>query len=62
LGIFSHPAQTDRTFKFVRAAYIWLLVSCFMLPFYLFYGKLTGTDVRSRLHGGPSSCFHGRLH
>ena len=42
LGIFSHPAQTDRTFKFIRAAYVWLLVSCYMLPFYLLYGKLTG--------------------
>lgn len=42
LGIFSHPAQTDRIFKFVRAAYVWLLVACFMLPFYLLYGKLTG--------------------
>jgi hypothetical protein len=42
LGIFSHPAQTDRTFKFIRAAYVWLLISCFMLPFYLLYGRLTG--------------------
>ena len=42
LGIFSHPTQTDRTFKYIRAAYVWLLVSCFMLPFYLLYGKLTG--------------------
>ena len=42
LGIFSHPTQMDRTFKFIRAAYVWLLVSCFMLPFYLLYGKLTG--------------------
>jgi hypothetical protein len=42
LGIFSHPSEPDRTFKFVRAAYIWLLASCFMMPFFLFYGWLTG--------------------
>ncbi len=42
LAIFSHPTQTDRTFKYIRAAYVWLLISCFMLPFYLLYGKLTG--------------------
>lgn len=42
LGIFSEPQQRDRTFKFVRAAYIWLLISAAMLPFYLFYGALTG--------------------
>ncbi|MFB3917403.1 MAG: NnrS family protein [Terriglobales bacterium] len=42
LGIFSRPTQPDRTFKFVRAAYVWLLVSCFMMPFFLVYGHLTG--------------------
>lgn len=41
LGIFSRPTQPDRTFKFVRAAYIWLLASAAMLPFFLLYGIFT---------------------
>lgn len=42
LGIFSHPSQPDRTFKFIRTAYLWLLISCLMMPFFLLYGRLTG--------------------
>jgi len=42
LGIFTVPRQRDRTFKFVRAAYVWLLLAAAMLPFYLPYGALTG--------------------
>jgi hypothetical protein len=41
LGIFSQPTTPDRTFKLVRAAYVWLLISCFMMPFFLLYGRLT---------------------
>lgn len=42
IGIFSTPRQRDRTFRFVRTAYVWLLVAAAMLPFYLPYGRLTG--------------------
>ncbi len=42
LGIFSPAAQPDRTLKFVRGAYIWLLAAATMLPFFLPYGLLTG--------------------
>lgn len=41
LGIFSKPKNIDRTFKFVRAAYVWLILSCVMLPYYLLYGVFT---------------------
>lgn len=41
LGIFSKPAQNDRTFKFVRAAYLWLIIACAMLPYFLLYGAFT---------------------
>jgi hypothetical protein len=41
IGVFRKPSQPDRTFKFVRAAYIWLLVSCVMMPFSPLYGVLT---------------------
>jgi len=41
IGVFSKPSQPDRTFKFVRTAYIWLLFSCVMMPFFPLYGVLT---------------------
>src|ERR1700758_1468472 len=41
VGVFSKPLQPDRTFKFVRAAYIWLLFSSLMMPFFPLYGVLT---------------------
>lgn len=41
IGIFTMPSQPDRTFKFIRAAYIWLVVSCLMMPFFPLYGFLT---------------------
>jgi len=41
LGVFSKPAQPDRTFKFIRAAYIWLIIANAMMPFFPLYGVLT---------------------
>ncbi|MGC1648914.1 MAG: NnrS family protein [Candidatus Sulfotelmatobacter sp.] len=41
IGVFRKPSQPDRTFKFVRAAYTWLLFSCVMMPFFPLYGVLT---------------------
>ena len=41
IGVFTQPAQPDRTFKFIRAAYVWLVVSCVMMPFFPLYGALT---------------------
>jgi hypothetical protein len=41
IGVFRKPSQRDRTFKFVRAAYIWLLIYCGMMPFFPVYGILT---------------------
>ncbi len=40
VGVFSKPSQPDRTFKFVRAAYIWLIIANVMMPFFLVYGIL----------------------
>ncbi len=59
IGVFRKPSQPDRTFKFVRAAYMWLLFSCAMMPFFPLYGVLTyqvfahtytwvGIDMHSR--------------
>ena len=41
LGVFSSPSQPDRTFKFIRAAYVWLIISCSMMPLFPLYGALT---------------------
>ena len=41
VGVFRNPTQPDRTFKFIRAAYLWLLISCAMMPFFPLYGVLT---------------------
>ena len=41
LRIFANPTQPDRSLKFVRAAYVWLLVATFMMPLFPLYGWLT---------------------
>ena len=41
LGVFSRPAQPDRSLKFIRAAYVWLLAAMAMMPFFIVYGVLT---------------------
>ena len=41
LGIFSTPGERDRSWKFIRAAYIWLLIAMGMLPFFPLYGVFT---------------------
>jgi NnrS protein len=41
LGVFTTPSQPDRTFKFIRAAYVWLIISCGMMPLFPLYGVLT---------------------
>ncbi|MFB3815170.1 MAG: NnrS family protein [Terriglobales bacterium] len=57
LGIFSRPSQPDRTFKFIRAAYTWLLVSCFMMPFFLLYGRATGQAFAHSYMGAHRHAF-----
>jgi hypothetical protein len=41
LRIFAKPTESDRPFKFIRAAYTWLLVAMGMMPFFIVYGFLT---------------------
>ena len=41
IGVFRQPSQPDRTFKFIRAAYIWLITACAMMPLFPLYGVLT---------------------
>ncbi len=57
LGIFSRPSQSDRTFKFVRTAYLWLLIACSMMPFFLPYGRLTGQMLSHAYMGAYRHAF-----
>jgi hypothetical protein len=41
IRVFAKTSETDRSLKFIRAAYAWLLFSMAMLPFFLVYGALT---------------------
>jgi hypothetical protein len=41
IGIFTKPQRPDRSFKFIRAAYVWLLVAAVMLPLFPVYSTLT---------------------
>lgn len=42
LGIFTKAAEPDRSWKFIRAAYSWLLVAAAMLPLSILYLHWTG--------------------
>jgi hypothetical protein len=41
LRIFAAPGERDRSWKFVRTAYLWLVIAMGMLPFFPIYGILT---------------------
>ena len=41
LRVFSTPARRDRSWKFIRAAYTWLVISMAMMPLFMVYGALT---------------------
>lgn len=41
LGVLGRPGNTDRSFKFIRAAYVWLIAATAMLPLFPLYGALT---------------------
>ena len=51
LRVFAPTSQPDRSLKFIRAAYAWLLFAMAMLPFLILYGVLT--------HQGFSHTFMG---
>jgi len=41
LRVFSTPARSDRSWKFIRAAYTWLVISMTAMPLCMVYGALT---------------------
>ena len=42
LRIFTPTAQPDRSWKFIRAAFVWLLIALAMMPLLIPYSQLTG--------------------
>ncbi len=51
LRVFAPTSQPDRSLKFIRAAYVWLVFAMAMLPFLILYGVL--------MHQGFSHTFMG---
>jgi len=60
-GGFTTPSQPDRTFKSVRAAYVWLIISCGMMPFFPLYAPHE-PGVRAHLYGFTSARLHRGLY
>lgn len=42
LRIFTRTTEPDRSWKFIRAAYVWLLIAGFMMPLMILYDRWTG--------------------
>ncbi len=57
LRIFTRTTQSDRSWKFIRAAYVWLLVAMLMLPFLMPYGVLTGEGFSHAFWGAHLHAF-----
>jgi len=41
VGVFGRPGNTDRSFKFIQAAYVWLVIATAMMPLFPLYSALT---------------------
>lgn len=41
LGVFGRPGNSDRSFKFIQAAYVWLIIATAMMPLFPLYSALT---------------------
>ncbi len=57
LGVFRKPGERDRSWKFVRAAYVWLMIAMAMLPFFPVYGILTGQSFAHSYLGAYRHAF-----
>ena len=57
IGIFGQAERPDRTLKFIRAAYVWLLLAAAMMPFLLVYGRLTSQRFAHAYMGAQRHAF-----
>jgi hypothetical protein len=57
LRIFTPTTHPDRSWKFIRAAYVWLLVAMLMLPFLIPYGMWSGRGFSHAFWGAHLHAF-----
>ncbi|MGH9437245.1 MAG: NnrS family protein [Terriglobia bacterium] len=57
LRIFRRPAQRDRSWKFIRAAYVWLIVAIVMMPLLMPYGSWEGEGFSHAFWGAHLHAF-----
>lgn len=57
LRIFTHTTQPDRSWKFIRAAYIWLLVAMTMMPLMMPYSAWEGEGFSHAFWGAHRHAF-----
>lgn len=57
LRIFTRTARPDRSWKFIRAAYIWLLVALIMMPFLMPYSSWMGEGFSHAFWGAHRHAF-----
>ncbi|HZT70418.1 MAG TPA: NnrS family protein [Terriglobia bacterium] len=57
LRIFKQPTQIDRSWKFIRAAYVWLLIAMVMMPFLMPYSTMQGEAFSHAFWGAHRHAF-----
>jgi hypothetical protein len=57
INLFATPERPDRTLKFIRAAYFWLLVSLVMMPLFIPYSLATGQGFAHAYMGAHRHAF-----
>jgi len=57
LRVFTRPSQHDRSWKFIRASYIWLLTAMAMMPFLIPYSSWTGEGFSHAFWGAQRHAF-----
>ena len=61
IRVFAKTSETDRSLKFIRAAYAWLLISMAMLPILSGLRRADPPGLFPRFHGFVPACLHGGL-
>ncbi|MGH9360028.1 MAG: NnrS family protein [Terriglobia bacterium] len=57
LRVFTHTNQSDRSWKFIRAAYVWLLIAMVMMPLLMPYSSWVGEGFSHAFWGAHRHAF-----
>lgn len=57
LRVFTRTTHPDRSWKFVRTAYVWLLIAVFMMPLLMPYGAWVGEGFSHAFWGAHLHAF-----